>query len=235
MDKERSAAWKSAIAKLDEGEEVPSEDHYALLRKDMLKEGSKGDTNKEAYYFLRYWLHGIDLSPAEYRGEGIGAQWFFLGDWDREYGTNRSDEALQNYIKASEYDFDYYFALHTISSRLHKEPRQFPELLSNWAAEQHEKLCEETHKPPSRDIASKGQPRYAFEDRDLQLFSADSWLEYFGMKLKIDRLAAIAGRAKLDEDVVRKAIQKGREIFDDQNKNPPNFLPWECLPHPKKL
>ena len=235
MDKKRSSAWKAAIDKKNRGKEVPLEDHYALLREDMFKGVSEIDAYEEADYFLRYWLHEIDLSPTGHRGEGIGAQWFFLGDWDQKWDTNRSDEALQNYIKASEYDFDYYFALHTISSRLHREYRQFPELLSDWAAKQHEKLCEGTHKPPSRDIASKGQPRYANENRDLQLYAADSWLEHFGMKQKQDRLAAIAGYAKLDEEVVRKAIQKGCKIFDDQNNEPPNLLPWKCLPHPKKL
>ena len=235
MDKERRAAWETAIDRKDRGEEVPPEDHYALLRKEMFNEGSKDDTNKDAYYFLRYWLHGIDLSAIGYRGEGIGEQWFFLGDWDRKYGKNRSDEALQNYIKASEYDYDYFVALHTIASRLHREHRQFPKILSDWAAELHEKLCKGTHKPPSRDIAHKGQPRYANENRNLQLYAADSWLEHFGMKLKKDRLAAIAGYTKLDEDTVRKSIQKVRKIFGDQNRNPTNFLPWKCLPLPKKL
>ena len=28
----------------------------------------------------------IDLSPTGYRGEGIGVQWFFLGDWDQKWG-----------------------------------------------------------------------------------------------------------------------------------------------------
>ena len=233
MDEKRRVAWESAIAKLDRGEEVPAKEHDALLREDMFKGPSGTDIPEEADLFLRYWLHGGGLSPTGYRGEGVGHRWFSLGDWDQEYGRNRSDEALQNYVEASEYDYDYYLALNTIAARLHRERKPFPEILADWAVKLHDRLREGTHKPTLRDRGNKGQPRYAFENRDMAFFAADSWLEHFGMNLKNDRLAAIAGYAELNEDVVRKAIEKGREISGEHSREPRNYLPWKCLPHPK--
>ena len=65
-------------------------------------------------------------------------------------------------------------------------------------------------------------------------FAADSWLEHFGMNLKNDRLAAIAGYAELNEDVVRKAHRKGGvKLAASTAASRGNYLPWKCLPHPK--
>ena len=37
MDRQREAAWKSALAKMERGEEVPSEEHFALLREGLFE------------------------------------------------------------------------------------------------------------------------------------------------------------------------------------------------------
>ena len=43
MDEKRRAAWKAAIAKRERGEEVPPEEHCALLRDGMFGEGNRAD------------------------------------------------------------------------------------------------------------------------------------------------------------------------------------------------
>ena len=215
MDEKRRAAWEAAVAKLDRGDEVPPEDHYALLREGMFKGFAHVDCADEADLFLKYWFRGHDLSHIPWLGEAIANHWFWLRDWDRWWGRNRADEALRNYITvANRKDFDHWTALNAIAARLQRERQPFPDALADWAAERHEGKHDKPPKPRGGYRSdNKSWPPYATEDRDSAFFSADSWLEHFGMTHAKDRLAAIAGFAgpDVDEDNVRDAITRVRD------------------------
>ena len=214
MDEKCRAAWKAAISSLDQGKDVPPEDHYALLREGMFK-GHYSDVAEEADLFLKYWLHGLNRLPLSWLGEAIGDHWFHLRDWDRQWGSNRADKALREYVAAT--DFDHFMALNTIAARLHRERKPFPDVLADWAAEFHEGK----HKQPSKERGHKGHPPYAYEDRNENFFMADNWLEYFGMTLSADRCAVISRFTDDDENVVRKGLARRRDNS------------WRRVPWPK--
>ena len=218
MDSKRRAAWESAIAKRDRGVEVPPEEHYALLREGMFSGTSTADAAEEADLFLRYWLHGLNRESLPWLGEAIANHWFWLRDWDRQWGRNYTNAALRAYIKAG--DFDHWMALNLIAARLHRERQLFPEALADWAAEFHE---DKHQKPPAKEKGNAGAPPYAYEDRNGVYAMADNWLEHYGMTHDKDRLAAIAGITGDDEDVVRKGLRRWRD---------PSWrrAPWPGLP-----
>ena len=158
MEEGRKAAWEGAIATLDQGSEVPPEDHYALLLEDMFKGLAYLDCAEEADFFLRYWFHAHDLSHIPWLGETIANHWFWLRDWDRKWGRNRADKALRNYIAATDKDFDHWTALNTIASRLHRERQPFPDALADWAAELHEGKHDKPKKPRGRSPGRQQEP-----------------------------------------------------------------------------
>ena len=205
MDDERRAAWKAAISLRDQGKDVPNEDHYALLREGMFKGVSKADAAEEAYLFLQYWVHSLNRSPLLWLGEAIGHHWFHLCDWDRQWGSNRADKALREYVAAT--DFDHWTALNTIAARLHRERKPFPDVLADWSAEFHEGK----HKPPRKERGHKGLPPYVHEGRNAAFFMADNWLEHFGMTCAEDRLTAISGFTRDGEDVIRKGLARWQD------------------------
>lgn len=59
----RRAAWESAIAKRKRGEDVPEDEHYALLREGMFNGEATPTVLEEADLFLRYWCGGMDHRP----------------------------------------------------------------------------------------------------------------------------------------------------------------------------
>ena len=213
MDKKRRAAWEAAIAKLDRGEQVPAEEHYALLRKDMFKGVSKVEANDEAALFLRYWLHPYgkpqDWTNLPWFGEALAFHWFQLCDWDRKWGSNRADTMLRDYVQAT--DFDHWTALNIIVARLHRERQPFPPALADWAADLHTNLLEDEFKRPGRGPSNRREPPYAREDRNRVFDTADLWLEHFGMTKAVDRLAAIGEYTGVEEDTIRKGIERSRK------------------------
>ena len=215
MDEKRLAAWQAAIAKRRQGEEVPLEEHYALLREGMFKGEPTPDVMEEADYFLRYWCGGLNRDSIRWLGPVLADCWFGLRDWDREWDSkipgrtaNRAQEALRKYIESN--DYDHWVALNAIAARLHRERERFPDILADWAAECHEGRS----KQPAKERGNKGEPPYAQEDRNRVFAMADDWLEHFGMAHVQDRRAAIAGfanRDDVDEEVVRKGLKRWRD------------------------
>ena len=118
MDSEREEAWASAVAKLRRGEEVPRQEHYALLRKGMFEELNKADAEQEARCVVRYLLSAEDLTPIPWRGTTEADNWFYLGE---DWGEERQAEKLRNMIAASECDPDYWNAVNLIAARHHEE------------------------------------------------------------------------------------------------------------------
>ena len=205
---DRRAAWGAAIAKNQRGEEVPPEEHYALLREDMFAGEATADVMEEADLFLRYWCHGLNIDALTWLGPAIAYHWFELRGWDRLWGGNRAGKALQDYIAAD--DYEHWTALNEIAARLQHDREHFPDALADWDEEVHRRLCDGTLKTPTKEHGNKGQPPYAHEDRNNVYAMADNWLEHFGMSRAKDRLAAIAGFAGSDEDTVRKALKRWR-------------------------
>ncbi len=207
MDEARRAAWKAAIAKRRRDEDVPAEEHYALLLPGML--GVKGP-EEEALLFLRYWLHGRNIDALPWLGSAIAHHWFWLREWDQSWGRlNRAEKALHDYIAAD--DYDHWTALNEIAVRLHEKHEIFPDALADWAADVHRRLRDGTFKPPAKKPAHKGGPPYAQEDRNGVYFEADSWLKHYGMSKSEGRVHVIAEYIGDDESVIRKGLTRWRK------------------------
>ena len=201
MDERRRAAWEAAIGQRDRGEDVPPEEHYALLRDGMFK-GSEIDAAEEAALFLRYWCDALSRDPLPWFGEIIAHRWFLLRERDPQWGRSRADAALREYIAA--HDFDHWTALNLIAARLHRQREAFPDALVDWAVEVYEGKRE----PPDKEKGNRGEPPYRHEERNGIYWMADHWLEHLGMARAKDRLAAIAGYVGADEEVVRKGLKR---------------------------
>ena len=200
MDEKRRAAWKAAIAKRKRGEEVPPEEHDALLRDGMFGEGNRAEIQEEALLFLRYWVHGLNIDPLPWLGKAIAHAWFQR----RRRDANRADEELSNFVAAD--DFDHWTALNLIAARLHRDRERFPDALAEWAAELHEGK----HKRPPRERGDRGGPPYAQEDRNRVYYMADIWLQHYAMTRADDRIEVIARYIGDDGSVVRKGLTRWR-------------------------
>ena len=200
MDEKRRAAWKAAIAKRKQGEEVPPEEHCALLRDGMFGEGNRAEIQEEALLFLRYWVHGLNIDPLPWLGKAIAHAWFQR----RRRDANRADEELSNFVAAD--DFDHWTALNLIAARLHRDRERFPDALAEWAAELHEGK----DKSPPRERGDRGGPPYAQEDRNRVYYMADIWLQHYAMTRADDRIEVIARYIGDDGSVVRKGLTRWR-------------------------
>ena len=134
MDKQRRAAWDAAWKKLDAGLAVPTEAHDTLLRPGLFEGLGAAAAQEEAACVVRYWLHGFDWSPIPPRGPAIADEWHSI---EPTFGAHRADEALRNYIQASEDDPDYREALDGIAVGHHEQGRPFPAPLAAWAIQRH--------------------------------------------------------------------------------------------------
>ena len=125
-DGQRRAAWAAAFEKLDAGLQVwemPAEAHAALLRSGLFEGLDAVAAQEEADFVVRYWLHGFNWSPIAPRGATIAAQWHSI---EPTFDAQRAEEALRNYIQASEHDPDYREALDRIAVWYHEQGRPFP-------------------------------------------------------------------------------------------------------------
>ena len=219
MDRQREAAWKSALAKLDRGEEVSTEEHYELLQKGLFDGLNKVDALEEARYVVRYWLHGADLEPIPWRGPIEADNWFELRE---TWGEERQAEKLRNMIAASADNPDYWQALNLIAARLHAERRRFLDDLAKWASRLHKREIDQPPKPQS----DRGRPHYAYDARNWWFASAAECLWYLGLTRKGEIYCAIVKACECDvsERLVADAI-KAAERSD--GRLPP---PWECWP-----
>ena len=208
MDDRRRAAWKAAITKQRRGEEVPPEDHYALLHEGMFAGEAKPNILEEAKLFLRYWIGDPDVEPLPWFGKIIANRWFWQRDWDRQWKRNRTDSLLQEYIAAD--DFDHWSALNIIAARLHRAREPFPERLADWAAEVHE----DGRQQPSKERGHKGNPPYSMDDRYAAFEAADHWLQHFGMTGEADRIHVIADYFGFETGAVSKGLSRWRRRGD---------------------
>ena len=222
MDEQRRAAWESAIAKSKGGEEVPPEEHYALLREGLFKGMNKVAAQDEARYVVRYWLAGLDCSPIPWRGKREADNWFHLRE---DWGKKRQAEKLRNMIAAGEHDPDYWDALNLIATRLHEERRRFPAALADWASRLHRgKLHRGKIDRPRKKQSNEGQPPYANDVRNFAYADVFGLLWYLGLTTKMECYSAIAAECGVTERTVIKAIKAASQ----QDGRLP--APWECWP-----
>ncbi len=217
--------WESTLAKQERGEDVPVEEHNALLSRDLFKGLTEAEAQEEADYVVRYLLHGFDMSTIPWRGSREAENWFAMRSWGEgngegwDWGEERQAEKLRNMVEASARDPDYWEALNLIAARLHEEGQPFPAPLAKWAAEVHR--GERT--APPKPQAHKGQPPYANDNRNATLAYVFSVLLYLGLP-KMMGYTAVAEACDIEERTVMDAIKKAGE----QDGRLP--APWECWP-----
>ena len=218
MDRKRQAAWESALAKKDRGEEVPSEEHDDLLREGLFKGMNRVDAEEEARYVVRYWTHGVRLDPIRGRGQAEVENWFKIG---QEWGDERQTEKLRAMIAASEHDPDYWHVLNLLCVQFHEKAELLPPDLAAWAIALHKN---DLTRPPKRQ-SHRGEPHYANVIRNFWFAETFALLCYLGLG-KMDSYAAIADVFKLEPAAVRTAIRADRQ---SDHILP---APWECWPPP---
>ena len=217
MDRKCREAWESALAKLDQGEEIPSEEHYNLVPEGLFEGMDKVAVHEEALYVVRYWLHGACLSPIPWRGSREADNWFAMRE---TWGEERQLEKLRNMIEASVCDPDYWQALNLISARLHDERRPFPDELADWACRLHRG---ELH-PPSKPQSHEGRPYYANDNRDSWYASVFMLLWFLGLTSRMECYSVIATECGASERTVADAIKAATQ---SDGRFP---APWECWP-----
>ena len=224
MDKQRRAAWNAAFKKLNAGLkvwEMPAEEHAALLRPGLFKDLDAAAVQEEAACVVRYWLHGFDWSLIAPRGPTIAAQWHRIKEI---FSPERAEEALRNYIQASEDDPDYREALDGIAVWHHEQRRPFPAPLAAWAIQRH---LGQLRTPP-QPRGDHGRPAYAQANLNLAMDFAFHLLAYLGLHNKNVRYSVIGEAVGCTEDAVRKALATDAR---STGKLP---APWECWPPPRR-
>ena len=224
MDKQRRAAWDAAFEKLDAGLpvwEMPAEEHEALLCPGLFKGLGPVATPDEADFVVRYWLHGFDWSPIPPRGPAIADDWPLI---ESTFGAQRAEEALRNYIQASEHDRDYREALDCIAVWYHEQRRAFPAPLAEWAIQRHMGQLKTLRKPRG----DQGRPAYAQANRNVAMAATFHLLGYLGLHGKSVRRSAIGAVLECSEDAVRKALKVHARWTGELP------LPWECWPAPTR-
>ena len=217
MDSQRRSAWESAIARNNRGEEVPAEEHYALLREDLFRGMDKVAADEEAMYVVRYWLAGWHPSRIPWRGPSEADNWFALREMR---GEERQSEKLRNMTDVSDRDPDYWEALNLIAARLHDKRQRFPDELADWASQLHRG---EILRPKKRR-SNEGQPPYANDVRNFSYAAVFDLLGFLGLTAKMARYAAIAAACRVDERTVSDAIK----AYGQSDGRLP--APWECWP-----
>lgn len=89
-------------------------------------------TFEDAQRIVRELLADADMSEIQPRGNNIGRSWTAIR---RDFGEHRAEEALRNWIPASERDIDYWDALHVLAAELLRNGERLPDALANWLAE----------------------------------------------------------------------------------------------------
>ena len=201
---------------------MPAEEHQALLRPGLFEGLDEVAAQEEADFVVRYWLHGFDWSPIAPRGPTIAADWPLI---ESTFGAQRAEEALRNYIQASEHDRDYREALDGIAVWYLKQRRLFPEPLDAWAIQRHMGQLKTLPKPQG----DKGRPAYAQANRNFAMAEAFNLLEYLGLHGKSVRRSAIGAVLECSEDAVRKAIETHARSWTAALPRP-----WECWPAPTR-
>ena len=226
MDKPRRAAWAAAFKKLNAGLEVwemPAEEHADLLRPGLFEGLGAAAAQEEAACVLRYWLHGFDWSPIPPRGPTIAANWPSI---EPKFGAQHADEALRNYIPASEDDLDYREVLDHLAAWHLKQRRLFPEPLAAWAIQLH--VGDPPISTPSKPRGDHGRPAYAQANRNLAIAEVFHLLGYLGLHRQNVRCSVIGEKFRCDEATVRKAVKTHARGTGQLPR------PWECWPAPTR-
>ena len=127
---------------------------------------TKQPTFEDAKKIVNGVLAGLDLTPIPRRGQRIGEWWLAIKE---DWGEGRADEALRNWIHASEDDIAYWEALSAVSEDLLRDRKQLPDVLADWLADMLEGSREKPKGPP-------GQPWYANDNRNSAICDAISVL-----------------------------------------------------------
>ena len=133
--------------------------------------GAECPTFEDAKRIVRELLADVDLSEIQPRGKRIGLSWSSMRV---EFGQDRADEALGNWIFASERDFDYWIALRMVAAELLRNHEPLPDALADWLAE----VLEGKRTKPGR---KPGKSWYAHNSRDIWIGYAVSMLSILGM------------------------------------------------------
>ena len=227
MDEPRRAAWAAAFKKLNAGLkvwEMPAEEHAALLRPGLFEGLDEVAAQEEAACVLGYWLHEFDWSPIPPRGPTIAANWPSI---ESEFDAQHADEALRNYIQASEDDLDYREVLDHLAAWHLKQRRLFPDLLAAWASQLH--VGDPPISTPSKPRGDHGRPAYAQANRNLAMAEVFHLLGYLGLHGKLVRYSVISEKFTCDETTVRKAVKTHARRWPSQLPRP-----WECWPAPTR-
>ena len=227
MDEPRRAAWTAAFKKLNAGLkvwEMPAEEHADLLRPGLFEGLGAAAAQEEAACVLDYWLHGFDWSPIPPRGPTIAANWPSI---EPKFGAQHADEALRNYIQASEDDLDYREVLDHLAAWHLKQRRLFPDPLAAWAIQLH--VGDPPISTPSKPRGDHGRPAYAQANRNLAMAEVFHLLGYLGLHGKLVRYNAIGPAfGDCDEATVRKAVKTHARGTGQLPR------PWECWPAPTR-
>ena len=228
MDEPRRAAWAAAFKKLNAGLkvwEMPAEEHAALLRPGLFEGLDEAAAQEEAACVVRYWLHEFDWSPIPPRGPTIAANWPRI---ESEFDAQHADEALRNYIQASEDDLDYREVLDHLAAWHLKQRRLFPDPLAAWAIQLH--VGDPPISTPSKPRGDHGRPAYAQANRNLAMAEMFHLLGYLGLHGKLVRYNAIGlAFGECDEATVRKAVKTHARRWPSQLPRP-----WEYWPAPTR-
>ena len=181
--------------------------------------GAERPTFEDAKRIVHELLADVDLSEIQPRGKNIGLSWSLIRD---KFGQDRADEALRNWIPASENDFDYWIALHIVATERLRSREPLPDALANWLAD----VLEGKRTKPRR---KPGKNWYAHHGRDL-------WIGYAVSMLWILGMSPTRNEASLPEsacDVVGEHLSLSYEavvsVWTNQRHTTGRVpAPWEC-------
>ena len=194
----------------------PLRQHDTLLRPGLFEGLGAAAAQEEAACVVRYWLHGFDWSPIPPRGPTIAANWPRI---ESEFDAQHADEALRNYIQASEDDLDYREVLDHLAAWHLKQRRLFPDPLAAWAIQLH--VGDPPISTPSKPRGDHGRPAYAQANRNLAMAEVFHLLGYLGLHGKLVRYNAIGlAFGECDEATVRKAVKTHARRWPSQLPRP---------------
>ena len=125
----------------------------------------------DAKRIVREILADEDLSEIQPRGEAIGRSWLKIREG---FGQSRAAEAIENWIAASEKDYDCWRALHIVAAELLRKRERFPDTLTDWLVD----VLEGRRIKPKR---KPGKSWYANASRDMWIAYSVGILSILGM------------------------------------------------------
>ena len=161
--------------------------------------GAKRPAFEDAKEIVRGLFADVNLKPIPRRGWTIGSSWPGIRE---AFGDGRAEEALRNWIRASEDDIDYWQALHAVAAQLLRDRQAFPHILADWWADVLEGVRRKPKVPP-------GKHWYANNSRDMWICYAVELLVELGMPAT--RNAASPPESACD--AVGKVVHRGYDVI----------------------